>query len=332
MAISDKYYNYFKQGLTFEKVSKIMGVKKTTVFNHFFKYMYEYKNISQYDNFIEEQLPSKDDCLAIIKKKKNGASLGSIKYSIDENIDYEQIRLVLNLDNLDILKEFMKISSKHHRIPGWHEEKNEIKKINKEDFFSFLVPEDRFRLKIAVGEYLSHTAIKWVKEGEIIDINILNNIDRKEIAKKFLIDDGYQRIKSNSYKFTFKPTEIRLIQDIAKQIDYKIPKNYYKKLRFADQDHTVSDQDYMGIEDTPGLKYKYIENYIRDDLANNNEDINKIDLNEHIIPFIQQELREYGYVLKENINMNKNICLLIMYFLRNDEHCDQVMEYIEYAN
>lgn len=330
MPKKEKYYNYFDEGLDFDEISKIFNVKKQTVYNHFFKYMFD-SDISKYNNFIKEELPSINDINKIVRMTKNNQKINYIKHRVNRNISYEQIRLVQNLDRTNQLREFRfslikPKDSNQNKIT----EKSEWEK-NK-SLFGFLEYKYQNRFKIAIGEYLSHEAIEWSNNGEMIAKYELNQIDRKSLAEKYLENDGYKRIEKNDYEFRFEPKPDKIIEDVAKQIDFKIPKNYYlkkKDLNFGYEDHSISVNNYEGIHSLSGLKFKFVENYIRDENFVNKGSLGFVDLKKDIIPYVENELKDYGFAFKiPKFDLDKKICLLVLHYLWYEDNSEKVFEYI----
>lgn len=105
MPRKEKYYKKFDEGLDFDEISKEFNVKKKTIYNHFFKYMFK-SDISKYNQFIKDELPSINNINKIIKITKNNKNLKYIGNKINDSISYEQIRLVQNLYRTNQLREF----------------------------------------------------------------------------------------------------------------------------------------------------------------------------------------------------------------------------------
>lgn len=198
--------------------------------------------------------------------------------------------------------------------------------------FGFLEYKDQNRIKIFIGEYLSHKAIEWSVDGNMIPKYKLNQIDRKNLAEEYLEKDGYKRMEKDNYKFRFKPSSKRMIEDIAKQIDFKIPKNYYlkkKDLNLGYEDHSVSINDYKGIHSLSGLKFKFVENYVREKYFINKKSLGFIDFKKDIIPYVENELEDYGFeFIISKHELDEEICLLILHYLWYEENNEEIFNYI----
>lgn len=332
MPRKEEYYNYFNEGVAFDEISKKFNVKRQTVYNHFFKYMFK-SDISKYNNFIKKELPSINDINKIIKMTKNNNKINFIKKRINKNISYEQIRLVQNLDRTDQLREFrLSLSKSKDNAKNKMNEKDEWKK--RKSLFGFLEYKYQNRIKIAIGEYLSHELVEWSNNGKIIAKYKLNQMDRKSLAEEYLENDGYKRIKKDDYKFRFEPKPEKIIEDVAKQIDFKIPKNYYlkkKDLNLGYEDHSTSINDYKGIHSLSGLKFKYVENYIRDEYFINKKSLGFIDFQKDIIPYVESELNDYGFTFEiPKHKLDEKTCLLILHYLWYEDNSEEVFNYIDY--
>lgn len=320
MPRKEEYYNYFDEGLELNKISKKLNVEKSTVYDHFFNYMLN-SDISQYQDFIFDKLPLNKDIAEIIEMSKENMSFGKIKYRVDKRISFEQIRIVYNLGGDYKSRElFRQLKLKNKKNDNF----------SKDGLFGFLEYRDQNKLKVEIDKYLNNAAFDWSNDGEIVSKSTLNRMDRMSLAENFLEKDEYNLMERYNYKFKVKSQ--RITEDIAKQIDFEIPKYYYlkkKNLDFGYKDYSKFIDGYEGIHSLSGTKYKFVENYIRDELFVEKKDYSYVDFQNDIIPYVENELEDYGFAFKiEKNNLDEEICLLILHHLWYENNSEEVFKYI----
>ncbi|MFW5794679.1 MAG: helix-turn-helix domain-containing protein [Bacillota bacterium] len=322
MPRKEKYYNYFDEGLDFDEISKKLNVKESTIYDHFFNYMLN-SDISQYEDFILDKLPLNSDIAEIVKMAKENMSFGEIKYRVDKRISFEQIRIVYNLSGYYKSREtFRQLKLKNKKNDNF----------SKDGLFGFLEYRDQNKLKVEIDKYLNNAAFDWSNDGEIVSTSSLNRIDRMSLAENFLEKDEYNLVER--YKYKFKVNSQRIIEDIAKQIDFEMPKYYYlkkKNLDFGYKDYSKFINGYKGIHKLSGIKYKFVENYIRDELFVEKKDYSYVDFQNDIIPYVESQLNDYGFTFKiPKHKLDEKICLLILHYLWYEDNSEEVFNYIDY--
>ena len=188
------------------------------------------------------------------------------------------------------------------------------------------------KLKNEIDKYLNNAAFDWSKDGELVSASKLNKIDRISLAESFLAQDKYNLIERYNYKF--KANSQRIIDDIAKQIDFEIPKYYYlkkKNLDFGYKDYSKFINEYEGIHSLSGIKYKFVENYIRDELFVEKKDYSYVDFKKDIIPYVENKLEDYGFEFTiSKHDLDEDICLLILHYLWYEENNEERCNYIDH--
>lgn len=122
-------------------------------------------------------------------------------------------------------------------------------------------------LKTVIGSFVSHN-IEWYKNGDLISVSEVNNLNRIKLAEHFLKKRTYNgKYKTlGFYKVTRDFEEYELINDIAQFIDLKIPFHYWIRLYENNtgrkEDRTEIKKFYKGIDTIEGLEFIYEDNYI----------------------------------------------------------------------
>jgi hypothetical protein len=255
------------------------------------------------------------------KRIKRGKIINNNQIPYFKN-NWENKDLYFEVDNNFLLNRYIEILN---RI-GTKED------INKEEMFAYFNSSDKHSFKVFLGSQLSHSTINWIKNNKMINKKFLNNLDRELLAKQFL----QKRVTLKALKrksFKFPPSLSQLIYDISKQLDFKIAKNYYLKISNLEKENNKSNtdimSDYEGIHMVSGLKYYYPENYLRDELAFKQKNHGFIII-EDILNYVENEAKEYGFVLREDKKIKRKNLLNIMYFLRHGEFESEAMDFLVY--
>lgn len=315
----DEYYEMFNDGVKFEDIELYFNVKKSTIFDYFIKYMVDH-DFEKYEDLIFCELPCCSVCRDIENQLKFTSDFRTIKHKLSSSISYEQVRLVCTLLYLGRLNEFTL----------YNEDAN--LELDGKELFTFLDEHSQRSIKTTIGQFVSHNAIEWINIDKIIGIDEINSIDRKKLAIRFLNEEGRKRIFGKYYTLRYNPTDDEMINDIAIQIDYRIPVNYFiykHDLEYGYEDHTVLRNKFKGIIYLNGVKYQYLENYIRESLFFERKKHSCIGYKANVIPFIKKELR--GHDLEFCLDdISKEDARLVIDFIIHDIDFSMVQGIIRY--
>ncbi|MDS0527601.1 hypothetical protein NNC19_18075 [Clostridium sp. SHJSY1] len=135
------------------------------------------------------------------------------------------------------------------------------------EFFDYYDESSIRGIKTVLGTFVSHN-IEWFKDGELISVDEVNNLDRMKLAEAFI----NKRTYNGKYDFGTWYNKIRdfedyeLMNDVAQFIDLKIPQHYfvriYEKEKGERVDRTYVRAEYKGIDSIDALEFLYTDNYI----------------------------------------------------------------------
>ncbi len=196
--------------------------------------------------------------------------------------------------------------------------------------FDYFNDKDKFRLTIQIGQFLKRKTESWVLECDNDSlVTYFNEFDREKIAREFLDKYSISKLLSYDYNFIYKPQERDLVKDIAREIDFKLPKHYHKLVERGKilVPYEIF-QNYHSIHHMKGLHFQNLENYIRDYLQGSKLASLNLDMKSNVEGVLDDILSEHGYQLKQM--ESKEDMELILKFLFRDEKIDKIFELIEY--
>lgn len=197
--------------------------------------------------------------------------------------------------------------------------------------FDYFNDSDQHRFTMRIGEFIRKYRNEIINDKKPSDLpECLNTADRTFFAKKFLKGFDYSRMLAYDYVFKYKPSEDLLILDIAKEIDYLLPRHYFRYLRdkYKNSDMSENCGEYLGIHFMEGLKYQYVDNYIRDSLAFDRSGTIILDVDEKTNEIVRAMLRDHGYVLKKELE--KYEIEKVLMFLFHDIMDDCIFDLIQF--
>lgn len=365
----EDYSKLFKEGVSLDGISQSFNVEKEEIYSNF-TFFIEKKDKMYFEDYFKKYLSREEAFFEVIKDIKRGKDIEAVIKVTDLNndkafliktlCDYNLLTKIFNnktcepvenqirKNNLEknpavdnafnrftesnydrSIDNSLDLMDKYYLMVNYEKEQNNL--CEKEMFF-YLNNSDKNSVKITIGEILSHRFINWVKNEKMVSKEFLNNLDRKELAKKILRRKVIIRSLEKK-RFKTYPSLEQFILDVAKQIDFKIPKNYFlkkKDLVLGNEDHSIRINEYDGIHDVPGLKYHFVENYVKDELANNLKKHGIITLKNDIIPYVESEIKDYGFLLRKKEEIKRKDCLNIIYFIRHGEKEKEAMKFLRY--
>lgn len=203
--------------------------------------------------------------------------------------------------------------------------------------FDFLTDSKKHGIKVKIALFLSKHKI-WTEENmdnNLSSFTFINAYNRLDIAKDFL---------NRNYNYVYEETlrlvnELEVLDNIAKYIDFLIPRHYFiKKGNKKD--------DYNGIKAVKEMKYAYEESYILDENMYGDNESSLVDkykkeyiefnrpysrlTNEDLFNLLMSDISIEGYYLNPKYSKPFNrltMLKLLHHFYYNKEY-DKFNEYI----
>jgi hypothetical protein len=196
---------------------------------------------------------------------------------------------------------------------------------------------DERKVKMRIGNYVAHHIVQERPFSKIVrSPDQLNRMDRYELAKAFLAS-GERKYFDRDLRHT--PDPEKMLDDIARYIDQRIPKAY---ATWSDYDSkNTGSQEYVNTEKLEwsaaalGLIYQFPENAeleqsVKDEAKAWNRDV--IPATKKQIRYLKTLLSRSGYVLKIGFDeLTVDQASQLISFFVNDTHLpEELYRFLEY--
>ncbi|AZK47493.1 hypothetical protein [Paenibacillus lentus] len=185
---------------------------------------------------------------------------------------------------------------------------------------------DTLKVKMRLGQYVAHRIVKDGFTSKIVrSPEQLNKMDRFELAKDFLSSNERKYFDRDLFK---TPEPEKLLDDVARYIDQRIPKAYANWFNYGNNvDEEWSAEKY-------GLTYQFEENGLLE--AETREKSNEWNPNapasKEQVQYLKALLSQAGYILKISYDdlTRGNASQLISFLVDDDALPADIQKLLEY--